>query len=101
MKKKFDSKITFHPEEIPHGVKLEDFIVFPMDVLRKPVSIKGKNGGVMRWEEQVEEKQATFYSVFAHIPGQGLVCIADCNNKNTAETLRNILQTTGMFFKRK
>lgn len=37
--------------------------------------------------EQVEDAEAQFWSLYGHIPGQGLECIGDFKNRQHAEEI--------------
>ena len=45
----------------------------------------GKSG--KRWCEEVTEDEATFWSLFGHIPGEGLDCIGDFETRELAEEI--------------
>jgi hypothetical protein len=40
-----------------------------------------------KWCEQVADHQATFWSLFGHIPGQGVLCIGDFETRDHAEEI--------------
>ena len=41
----------------------------------------------VRWCEQVSDRKAEFWSLFGHIPGQGLDCIGDFKTRRHAEEI--------------
>jgi hypothetical protein len=41
----------------------------------------------VRWCEQVSDNEAEFWSLFGHIPGQGLDCIGDFKTREHAEEI--------------
>ena len=40
-----------------------------------------------KWCEQVAEDEATFWSIFGHIPGEGSACIGDFRTREHAEDI--------------
>jgi hypothetical protein len=42
-------------------------------------------GPIINYCEQVADEQAEFWSLFGHIPGQGIDCIGDFNTREHAE----------------
>lgn len=48
--------------------------------------------------EQCEDSEAEMWSVYIHIPDNGLECIADCETKELAEALRGMLLIAGKLF---
>ena len=41
----------------------------------------------MKWCEQVHDSEAEFWSLYGHIPGQGLECIGDFKTRCDAEEI--------------
>lgn len=41
----------------------------------------------VRWCEQVSDREAEFWSLFGHIPNQGLDCIGDFKTRRHAEEI--------------
>jgi hypothetical protein len=41
----------------------------------------------MKWCEQVDDSEAQFWSLYGHIPGEGLECIGDFKTRQHAEEI--------------
>lgn len=52
----------------------------------------GKSPFKESYVEQVDDDEAEFWSVYIHIVGGGLECIADCPTKEIALSLTNLLE---------
>jgi len=50
-------------------------------------SVKEFHDAGIRWCEQVSDREAEFWSLFGHIPGQGLDCIGDFKTRRHAEEI--------------
>ncbi|HEY1025326.1 MAG TPA: hypothetical protein VGE26_09200 [Sphingobacteriaceae bacterium] len=48
--------------------------------------------------EPCEESEADLFAVYIHLPEEGLQCIADCDTRETAEALKDLLDITGRMF---
>ena len=49
--------------------------------------VKAFNESGMKWSEQVDDCEAQFWSLYGHIPAQGLECIGDFKTRSHAEEI--------------
>lgn len=83
-----DSGTTFDEIEV-HGVR---------DLYKEQdAEYREKHGTCF---EQCDDSEAEMWSVYIHIPDNGLECIADCETKEQAEKLQGMLYLAGKLFTR-
>jgi hypothetical protein len=60
--------------------------------------VKEFHEAAVRWCEQVSDREAEFWSLFGHIPGEGLDCIGDFKTRQHAEEI--YARITGRSYRR-
>lgn len=65
----------------------QEFDAFELQPVKKVGEVAE---GSEAWEV-CEEDDAEMWSVYIHVPGEGLQCIADCETKESAEKLYDLL----------
>lgn len=79
-----DDNTTFDAFEV-HGVK----------DLWKEMDVPTEQGTCF---EQCDDSEASMWSVYIHIPDNGVECIADCSSRELAEKLAGMLEKAGKLF---
>lgn len=79
---------------VPTG-KFDEFEYHPCKVVDEDKNLKKEIQSI----EQCEPEEAEFWSVYVHLIGGGLDCIADCATEDEAKQLIEILEYVRIFGK--
>lgn len=94
----FNSQITLYNDLMGESTTFDYVEVHPVKEEKDYILDNGEISELGSFYEQCEEHEAEMWSIYIHMPENGIECIADCDTKETANALADMLLKTGKLF---